>query len=80
MHCVNCYAFYDAFLKEATWISDENKARLLEWKGRLDLCMYASRRSPELRMDVIEEYQPKHPGLAKDISVENVLRTLSFLA
>ena len=71
MHCVNCSLFYDAFLKEATWISDENKARLLEWKGRLDLCMYASRRSPEPRMDVIKKYEPKHPELAKDIGVGN---------
>ena len=69
MHCVNCSIFYDAFLKEAPWISDENKARLLEWKGRLDLCMYASRRSPEPRTDVIDNYKPKHPA-AKDTSVE----------
>lgn len=70
MHCVNCSIFYDAFLKEATWMSDKNKARLLEWKGRLDLCMYASRRSPEPRMDVINNYEPKHPETAKDSIVE----------
>ena len=69
IHCVNCSIFYDAFLKEAPWISDENKARLLEWKGRLDLCMYASRRSPEPRTDVIDNYQAKYPGTAKDTSV-----------
>ena len=50
-------------------MTDENKARLLEWKGRLDLCMYASRRSPEPRMEVIEKYKPKHSGAAKDPSV-----------
>ena len=69
MHCVNCSIFYDGFLKEAPWISDENKARLLEWKGRLDLCMYASRRSPEPRTDVINNYRPKHP-VARDTSGE----------
>ena len=47
-------------------MSDKNKARLLEWKGRLDLCMYASRRSPEPRMDVIDNYEPMHPERAKD--------------
>ncbi|KAL9065751.1 MAG: hypothetical protein Q9161_008035 [Pseudevernia consocians] len=70
IHCVNCSIFYDAFLKEATWMSDENKARLLEWKGRLDLCMYASRRSPKPRMDVIDNYKPKHPETAKNSIVE----------
>ena len=68
MHCVNCSIFYNAFLKGAPWISDGDKARLLEWKGRLDLCMYASRRSPEPRMDVIEKYKPKHPSTVKDTS------------
>ncbi|KAF6226042.1 hypothetical protein HO173_012532 [Letharia columbiana] len=70
MHCVNCSIFYDAFSKQATWITDENKARLLEWKGRLDLCMYASRRSPKPRMDIINDYEPKHPETAKDTVVE----------
>ncbi|CAF9922569.1 hypothetical protein IMSHALPRED_005705 [Imshaugia aleurites] len=65
IHCLNSSIFYDAFLKEATGISDKNKARLLEWKGRLDLCMYASRRSPEPRMDVINQYEPMHPETAK---------------
>ena len=51
-------------------MSDENKARLLQWKGRLDLCMYASRRSPEPRMDVISNYKPKHQETAKDAVVE----------
>ena len=61
MHCVNCSIFFDAFLKQA-WISSENKARLLEWKGRIDLCMYTSRRSPEPLIDEIVNYKPKIPG------------------
>ena len=51
-------------------MSNENRARLLEWKGRLDLCMYASRRSPEPRMEVINNYDPKHPEIAGDTIVE----------
>ena len=65
MHCVNCSIFYDAFLKQS-WISDENKARLLEWKGRFDLCMYASRRSPEPLLDEIVHYKPKDPESSWD--------------
>lgn len=61
MHCVNCSIFFDAFLQQS-WISDENKARLLEWKGRIDLCMYTSRRSPEPLIDEIVNYKPKIPG------------------
>lgn len=60
IHCVNCSIFYDAFLKQP-WISDPNKARLLEWKGRLDLCMYASRRSPKPLLDEIVHYKPVQP-------------------
>lgn len=61
MHCVNCSIFFDAFLQQS-WISNENKARLLEWKGRIDLCMYTSRRSPDPLIDEIVNYKPKIPG------------------
>jgi len=60
MHCVNCSIFFSAFLKQP-WISQQNKVRLLEWKGRLDLCMYASRRSPKPLLDEITNYKPKEP-------------------
>ena len=60
MHCVNSSIFFSVFLK-APWISAENKARLLEWKGRLDLCMYASRRAPEPLMGEITNYKPVNP-------------------
>ena len=44
------------------WLSAEIKARLLEWKIRMDLAMYASRRSPEIRLDDIRAYKPKKPS------------------
>ncbi|KAI9880934.1 MAG: hypothetical protein M1830_010002 [Pleopsidium flavum] len=58
MHCVNSSIFFSAFLKQP-WISQQNKVRLLEWKGRLDLCMFASRRSPKPLLDEITNYKPK---------------------
>jgi len=61
MHCVNCSIWYSSFLK-APWISTANKIRLLEWKGRLDLAMYASRRSPTPLLDDIKNYHPKEAG------------------
>lgn len=48
------------FLK-APWISDKNKVRLLEWKGRNDLALYASRRSPKPLLDEIQNYKPVKP-------------------
>ncbi|KAI1615430.1 hypothetical protein EDD36DRAFT_451342 [Exophiala viscosa] len=61
MHCVNCSIFFSAFIDEP-WLSVENKCRLLEWKGRLDLAMYVSRGSPELLMDEIKDYRPRRPN------------------
>lgn len=61
MHCTNCSVFFPAFLKQ-TWLSAEFKVRLLEWKIRLDLAMYASRRSPEIRLDDVRAYKPKQPS------------------
>lgn len=58
MHCVNASIFWATF-NQLTWLSLENKVRLLEWKGRLDLVMYASRRSPKLLVEEISGYVPK---------------------
>ena len=61
MHAVNCSIFSSAFLKQP-WMSNANKARLLEWKGRMDLTLYASRGAPEPLMDEITYYKPKIAG------------------
>ncbi|KXS94935.1 hypothetical protein AC579_4484 [Pseudocercospora musae] len=58
IHCVNCSVFFPSFLKQS-WLSQANKVRLLEWKIRLDLAMYASRKSPEIRLQDIRSYTPK---------------------
>lgn len=60
-HCVNSTIFYSAFLK-LPWLSDANKIRLLEWKVRMDLAMYASRRCPDMRLDEIRNYKPQQPS------------------
>jgi len=57
MHCINSSIFFSAFLKQ-TWMSDENKTRLLEWKVRNDLALYASRGCPRLLLDEIRNYTP----------------------
>ena len=71
MHCVNCSIFFSSFLKQP-WISEDNKIRLLEWKGRLDLCMYASRRSPKPLLDEITNYKPKQKS-----SLDGILKRVA---
>ena len=61
MHAVNCSVFSSAFLKQS-WLSDANKARLLESKDGSDLTLYASRRSPEPLIDKIRHYKPQSAG------------------
>ena len=61
MHCVNCSIFFSSFLQQP-WLNASHMTRLLEWKGRLDLAMYASRKSPGLLVSEITEYTPKRPS------------------
>jgi hypothetical protein len=58
MHCLNSSIFFTSFLKQK-WLSNANKIRLLEWKVRTDLALYASRRAPELHIDEITNYKSK---------------------
>lgn len=48
-----------------SWIPPETKARLLEWKIRMDLIEYAARGTPPLAVDRIAEYQPRDGSLGK---------------
>ena len=61
MHCINASIFFSAFLKEE-WLSKEEKARLLEFKGRIDIAMYASRGVPKFDAEEITRYRPKKPS------------------
>lgn len=78
MHCVNCSVFYSAFLRQK-WIKPEDKKRLVEWKARADLAMYASRRAPEILLEEIVGYKPKLPpkddGEALKEVFERVVKT-----
>ncbi|TVY85157.1 Questin oxidase [Lachnellula suecica] len=57
MHCLNASIFFPT-LNKLSWLSTANKVRLLQWKGHLDLAMYASRRSPPLLLEEIATYVP----------------------
>jgi hypothetical protein len=60
MHCANSAIFFPVFAKQ-DWLSVEDKCWLLETKGRVDLAMYVSRRTPELLLDEIKNYKAKNP-------------------
>ncbi|KAK0653539.1 Oxidoreductase AflY [Lasiodiplodia hormozganensis] len=66
MHNVNCSIFMSAMLA-LPWLRREEKARLLEWKGRCDIIAYANRGAPALDVKEIVGYVPKVPGGWMDI-------------
>jgi hypothetical protein len=63
IHNVNCSIFFSALLKK-DWIRDEDKARLLEWKGRYDIVAYAARGSPHMHINEVVNYRPKKPDMS----------------
>lgn len=71
MHSVNASLFFTAFNKQ-TWLSLENKVRLLEWKGRMDLLTYASRLAPMLDGDEIVNYKVRQAGLTWSSLIDQV--------
>lgn len=72
MHGVNCSMFFTA-INNQPWLSRENKARLIEWKGRTDLITYCARLGPELLPDQIPAYKPKQPNMTWPLLIERVL-------
>ena len=69
IHCVNASIFFSAFNKQE-WLRAEDKARLLEWKGRTDLLTYASRLAPELYADEITNFTPQQDGMTWSLLIE----------
>ncbi|KUI67496.1 Oxidoreductase AflY [Cytospora mali] len=60
LHAVTLMVFYPAILAQ-DWLTNEDKARLLEAKARVDAVMYAGCGCPPLYAERILEYQPRHP-------------------
>ena len=69
IHCVNASIFYSA-INTQPWLRAEDKARLLEWKGRTDLLTYASRLAPELHPDEISRYKPQQTGITWPLLID----------
>lgn len=62
-HFVNAAPMY-LFINSQPWTPVETKIRLLEWKIRLDILLYAAIGVPDLSLDDIRAYQPKDPTMA----------------
>lgn len=90
MHCINCSIFLSVFAKQS-WISLEARARLLEFKVRVDLILYANQGSPKLSTKAISQYRMRRPACtdwtdiidrAKDIEcdghVVKMIRALKY--
>lgn len=61
LHTVTLLVFYPAILA-LDWLSNHDKARLLEATARLDAVMYAGCGCPPLYPQRIVDYVPQHPG------------------
>ncbi|TEA15670.1 Oxidoreductase AflY [Colletotrichum sidae] len=69
MHHVNASPFYPTANRQA-WIPDAAKARLLEWKMRMDVVQYAARGCPSFSLDDILRYEAeiRLEGSPRDMS------------
>ncbi|KUI52804.1 Oxidoreductase AflY [Cytospora mali] len=69
MHFVNVSPFY-LTINSQSWIPIKTKARLLEWKIRLDLFHYAAIGAPDLSLEQIKAYEPEDSAT---VSVAEIL-------
>ena len=56
MHAVTSSIFFTVLIRQP-WISTEDKIRLVEWKGRLDLAWYAVSGCAELHIEDVNDYK-----------------------
>lgn len=74
LHNATLAAFYPAIVR-AEWLTIEQKARMLEDKGRVDAVVYASCGSMALYAHRIAAYKPEHPEQGWD---DMIRRSVEF--
>jgi hypothetical protein len=72
MHGVNATILVSAIL-EQSWLSIQNKGRLLEWVGRFLLALYSSNHVAPLYVSEVSDYIPKKSALGSEGSWENII-------
>ncbi|PMD31749.1 hypothetical protein L207DRAFT_572532 [Hyaloscypha variabilis F] len=78
IHCTNASIFFSSFLRQ-DWLSTASKIRLLEWKGRMDLAIYASRGCPEILLDELTTYVLRSGGSEVDGWKKVFERAMSYV-
>ncbi|KAK3370199.1 hypothetical protein B0H63DRAFT_454404 [Podospora didyma] len=72
MHHVNSSPIF-LTINAQPWISAETKARLLEWKIRMDLIQYTARGVPALSLDKIASYKPKKEEKTPSATISDII-------
>lgn len=67
-----------ATLSTANWISPETKARILEWKIRMDLLQYVARGCPELSLKKLQAYRSRKPEAGNQSLPDIIARLHNF--
>ncbi|KAK0752154.1 hypothetical protein B0T18DRAFT_426681 [Schizothecium vesticola] len=75
IHHVNAAPIFLA-LNKLEWIPRATKARLLEWKMRMDLLQYAARGCPELDLERVRVYQPKCVEVGRGVKPIDIISRL----
>ncbi|RDW62908.1 questin oxygenase tpcI [Aspergillus mulundensis] len=73
MHCVTSSLFFSVLIRQ-DWIAMQDKVRLVEWKGRLDLMWYAVCGAPDLDIEFVRGYKGEKTG---DMSWEELFRVVN---
>ncbi|KAK3291285.1 uncharacterized protein B0H64DRAFT_45562 [Chaetomium fimeti] len=73
MHAVTSSIFVSVLNRQG-WLRLEDKARVVEWKTRLDLVWYAASAAPELREEYMTAYEPT---LSKGMGWAELYRALN---
>lgn len=73
MHCVTSSIFFTILIRQS-WITLADKARLLEWKARMDVVWYAACAAPKLCEYNLTGYQPT---ISKNMTWEQMYMALN---
>ncbi|KAH0522217.1 hypothetical protein TsFJ059_006102 [Trichoderma semiorbis] len=72
IHHLNSSPFFVTLLS-FPWLTPAQKARILEWKIRLDIVQYIARGCPPLRLDALKSFTPKDSAVAAVTKPEDLL-------
>lgn len=72
IHCTNAALWHSCFLAEPSF-TNQQKARLLEYTGRVTLMMYAAMGCPVPKMEWVLSHKPRYPNTDWNQVIQRVL-------